>query len=43
MFYNTATQVAPANIIASWFHFVPAEFFNIENVTDRQTPSVSFS
>jgi LemA protein len=43
MFYNTAIQSAPANIIASSFHFVPADFFQIENTTDRQTPSVSFS
>jgi LemA protein len=43
MFYNTAIQKAPANIIANWYHFTPAEFFQIENTTDRQTPSVSFS
>jgi LemA protein len=43
MFYNTATQTVPANFIASWYHFTPAEFFQIDNTTDRQTPSVSFS
>lgn len=43
MFYNTAIQKAPANIIANWYHFTPAEFFQIESATDRQAPSVSFS
>jgi LemA protein len=43
MFYNTATQKVPTNIIATWFHFIPAEFFQVENAPDRQTPSVSFS
>jgi LemA protein len=43
MFYNTAIQKVPANIIASWFHFVPADFFQIANASDRETPTVSFS
>ncbi len=43
MFYNTAIQKVPANMIANWYHFTPAEFFQIDNATDRQTPSVSFS
>ena len=43
MFYNTAIQKVPANLIASWFHFAPAEFFQTENASDRQAPSVSFS
>jgi len=43
MFYNTAIQKTPANIIANWYHFTPAEFFQIENTTDRQAPPVSFS
>jgi LemA protein len=43
MFYNTAIQKVPANIIASWGHFTPAEFFQMEKAADRQTPSVSFS
>lgn len=43
MFYNTAIQKVPANIIASWFHFIPAEFFQIDNASDRETPAVSFS
>jgi LemA protein len=43
MFYNTAIQKVPANMIATSFQFGPAEFFQIDNATDRQTPSVSFS
>ena len=43
MFYNIAIQKAPANLIANWFHFTPAEFFQAENAADRQTPTVSFS
>lgn len=43
MFYNTAIQKVPANLIANSYHFTPAEFFQAENATDRQTPSVSFS
>jgi LemA protein len=43
MFYNTAIQKVPANLIAVNFHFDPAEFFQLENATDRQTPTVSFS
>jgi len=29
MRYNTRIQVVPTNIIASLFHFVPAEFFKV--------------
>lgn len=43
MFYNTAIQKVPANLIAGWFHFTPAEFFQADNLADRQTPTVSFS
>lgn len=43
MFYNTAIQKVPANIIANSYHFIPAEFFQADNATDRQAPSVSFS
>lgn len=42
MFYNTAIQKAPANVVANWYHFTPAEFFQITNATDRETPPVSF-
>jgi LemA protein len=43
MFYNTAIQKVPTTMIATSFQFGPAEFFQIDNATDRQTPSVSFS
>ncbi|MGZ4963930.1 MAG: LemA family protein [Limisphaerales bacterium] len=43
MFYNTAIQKVPANVIATWYHFTAAEFFQIDNATDRQTPPVLFS
>ncbi|MDB6056422.1 MAG: LemA family protein [Verrucomicrobiales bacterium] len=43
MFYNTAIQKVPANIVANWYHFTPAEFFQLDNSTDRQLPPVSFS
>jgi LemA protein len=40
--YNTATEQAPANIIANAFAFKRAEFFQIENAADRAVPKVSF-
>lgn len=41
--YNTMTETFPSNIIASWFGFVTAEFFEIEEPEARRPVKVSFS
>lgn len=41
--YNVMTQQVPSNIIANWFAFKRAEFFEIEDPDDRAVPHVSFS
>jgi LemA protein len=41
--YNVMIQQAPSNIIAGWFAFKPADFFQIEDAADRAVPKVSFS
>ncbi len=41
--FNVMIQQAPSNIIAGWFAFKPAEFFQIEDAADRAVPKVSFS
>jgi LemA protein len=43
MFYNTATEKVPTNIIAGMFGFKPEEFFEIEDAAQREAPRVSFS
>lgn len=40
--YNTKIEQVPTNIIANCFHFVRAEYFEVES-TDRQVPKVDFS
>jgi LemA protein len=42
MFYNTACETVPTNVIAGMFNFTPAELFQIEEAAERQAPSVSF-
>ena len=41
--YNNKTQSIPFNIIASIGNFKDAEFFEIEDVQEKEVPKVSFS
>ncbi|MNC96909.1 LemA family protein [compost metagenome] len=41
--YNVMIEQVPSNLIASWFAFKKADFFEIENAADRAVPKVSFS
>lgn len=41
--YNTATQVVPANIIAGFGSFPPAELFEIKDEAERKVPTVDLS
>ena len=43
MRYNAARASAPTNLVASAFRFLPAEFFEIEEPGERETPGVSFA
>jgi LemA protein len=40
--FNVMIEQVPSNIIASWFAFRQAAFFEIENAADRALPKVSF-
>ena len=40
---NVMIEQAPSNLIANWFAFKEAAFFQIENAADRGVPKVSFS
>lgn len=40
---NIKVESFPSNIIAGWFKFIKAEFFEIEDAEDRAVPEVSFS
>ena len=40
---NIKIESFPSNIIAGWFKFIKAEFFEIEDASDRAVPEVSFS
>ena len=42
MSYNTRIETVPDTIIAGWFHFEPAEFFEVEAPAERQAPQVKF-
>ncbi len=39
---NIAIESFPGNLVAGWFAFQPAEFFEIEEPGDRVVPKVSF-
>lgn len=41
--FNTRIEVFPSNIIASFFRFVQAEFFEIEEVSASQTPEIKLT
>ena len=40
--YNTRTEVFPSSIIARQYGFTKAEFFELDNVAEREVPQVSF-
>jgi LemA protein len=40
--YNTRAQSFPAVLFARMFNFMPAEYFEIQNVTEREAPKVAF-
>lgn len=40
--YNTDQQSFPKNVIASMFGFRPQEYFELDNITERETPKVQF-
>ena len=42
MDYNTRRESFPANLVAERFHFQPAELLEIEDVSKREVPQVSF-
>lgn len=39
---NTAVLSFPNNFVAQWGHFTTAEFFEIEDVTEKAVPKVTF-
>jgi LemA protein len=39
---NTLVESFPSNLVANWFSFCTAKFFEIENDADRAVPEVSF-
>ena len=39
---NIAIESFPGNLVAGWFAFQPAEFFEIEEPADRAVPKVVF-
>lgn len=41
--YNTAQQVFPGNLIASTFHFTPAELFQITDPAQKEVPKVDLN
>lgn len=40
--YNTAIEVFPSNLVASFFVFQPAALLEIQNQAEREAPRVSF-
>ncbi len=41
--YNIAREVFPANMVAGFFHFGPAELFEVTEPAERQVPAVDLS
>jgi len=41
--YNIAREVFPANMVAGFFRFSPAELFEVETEAERQAPAVDLS
>lgn len=42
MKFNTKIEMFPSNVVAGAFRFTQAEFFEIEDTADRETPKVEF-
>ena len=42
MEYNNKTEMFPSNIFAGMFNFKPADFFEVEDETERKAPEVKF-
>lgn len=40
--YNNGREVFPGNLVAGWFSFAAAEYLEIESVSKRTVPAVSF-
>jgi len=43
LFFNNKIQMFPSNIIAGMFHFKEEEFFEIEDIKEKEVPKVKFS
>ncbi|MEZ5565658.1 MAG: LemA family protein [Gammaproteobacteria bacterium] len=43
MSYNNAREKFPGNLVAGFFRFTPAQLLQIESVTKRDVPQVTFS
>jgi LemA protein len=43
LFFNNKIQMFPSNIIAGMFSFAPGEFFELEDVAEREVPKVQFT
>jgi LemA protein len=41
--YDNALQTVPTSIIAGMFHFLPREYFELDDAAAREAPQVSFS
>ncbi|MEM1284625.1 MAG: LemA family protein [Pseudomonadota bacterium] len=41
--FNTQVEQFPSNLVANQFRFIQAEYFELEDPTDRANPQVSFS
>ena len=42
LFFNNKIQMFPSNIVASMFNFGKRDFFELENVSEREVPKVGF-
>ncbi|MBN3035529.1 MAG: LemA family protein [Bacteroidales bacterium] len=42
LFFNNKIQMFPSNIVASMFHFSEEVFFEVEDVTEKAVPQVTF-
>lgn len=43
LFFNNKIQMFPSNIVAGMFSFKAEEFFEIEDITEKAVPKVSFT
>lgn len=43
LFLNNKIQMFPSNFIAGWFNFRTAQYFDLEDKTERAAPKVSFA